>query len=223
MALTRAHDYCPTCGSDRLLWRVPPGDDRERQMCDTCGAIHYHNPRNVAGCIGEHDGRILLCRRAIEPRRGFWTVPAGFMENGESLVAAAMRETVEEALAVAEQPELYAVFNLPHINQVYVLFRAGVRDGAAAAGHESLEVAWFGEGEIPWDELAFPVVHEGLRLYLADRQTRTFPVHMGDIMRREDGHLVVRHHDGSERGARPDWRRGGAPGSQPTRLGQSGR
>ena len=209
MAFTRAHRFCPTCGSDQLAWRVPDYDDRERQICAACGTIHYHNPRNVAGCICEHDGRILLCRRAIEPRHGYWTVPAGFMENGESLVGAATRETVEEANAVATPVDLYAVFNLPHIDQVYVLFRAGVAGGHASAGPESLEVGWFGEHEIPWDELAFPVVHEGLRLYFDDRREGVYPIHMGDIFRREDGVLVVRHHDGTERGAKPDWRRNG--------------
>lgn len=207
MSFRPAHSYCPACGSGRLAWRVPAADDRERQICDDCGEIHYHNPRNVAGCILEHEGRILLCRRAIEPRHGYWTVPAGFMENGESLVTAAVRETREEAEAVAEDVHLYAVFNLPHINQVYVLFRGRVAGGAAAAGPESIETAWFAPAELPWDELAFPVIHEGLRLYTADRVHGRFPVHMGDIERAEEGTLVVRHHDGSERPARPDWRR----------------
>ena len=209
MSFAPAHRYCPACGSERLAWRVPEADDRQRQVCDHCGEIHYHNPRNVAGCICEHAGRILLCRRAIEPRHGYWTVPAGFMENGESLAAAAARETREEALAQARDLQLYALFNLPHINQVYVLFRAGVADGAAAAGPESLETAWFEPAELPWDELAFPVIHEGLRLYLNDRAAGHFPVHMGDIERTDTGLLVVRHHDGTEHPARPDWRRGG--------------
>ena len=207
MAFTPAHRFCPGCGSARLAWRVPDDDDRERQICDDCGSIHYHNPRNVAGCICEHEGRILLCRRAIEPRHGFWTVPAGFMENGESLATAAARETREEANAVAEGIQLYAVFNLPHINQVYVLFRGGVAGGYASAGPESLETAWFEPHELPWDELAFPVIHEGLRLYLADRDAGQFPVHMGDIERAESGMLVVRHHDGTELPAQLDWRR----------------
>lgn len=185
--------YCPSCGSERLAWRVPADDNRERQVCGRCGAIHYHNPRNVAGCIIEHGGRILLCRRAIEPRYGCWTIPAGFMENHETLAEAAVRETLEEARAVTIEPALYAVFNLPHISQVYVLFRAGVRAGRAAAGDETLEVQWFEEARIPWDELAFPVVREGLRLYLADRRAGIFPVRMADILRRDDGRLELRH------------------------------
>lgn len=191
--MTPAIHYCPSCGSDRVAWRVPADDNRERQVCDRCGAIHYHNPRNVAGCIAEHGGRVLLCRRAIEPRYGYWTIPAGFMENRETLAQAAMRETLEEACAVTTHVSLYAVFNLPHISQVYVLFRAGVPDGHAAAGDESLEVGWFEEARIPWDELAFPVVREGLRLYLDDRRAGVFPVRMADIVRREDGGLEVRH------------------------------
>lgn len=191
--MQRSFSYCPSCGSGHIAWRVPADDNRERQVCDRCGAIHYHNPRNVAGCIAEHEGRILLCRRAIEPRYGYWTVPAGFMENRETLAEAAARETLEEARAVTADLSLYAVFNLPHISQVYVLFRAAIRDGHAAVGDESLEVDWFEEARIPWEELAFPVVREGLRLYLEDRRTGAFPVRMADILRREDGSPEIRH------------------------------
>lgn len=194
--MIRPVHYCPTCGSAEVSWRVPADDNRERHVCEACGEIHYQNPRNVAGCIAEHAGRILLCRRAIEPRLGYWTVPAGFMENHETLVDAALRETEEEACAAASDPVLYAVFNLPHISQVYVMFRATVADGRAEAGPESLEVGWFGAAEIPWAELAFPVVRESLRLYLADRRSGSFPVRMGDIVRRDDGGYEVRHHEG---------------------------
>jgi ADP-ribose pyrophosphatase YjhB (NUDIX family) len=186
--------YCPTCGSGDVSWRVPAEDNRERHVCEACGEIHYQNPRNVAGCIAEHDGRILLCRRAIEPRHGFWTVPAGFMENHETLAQAAARETEEEACARASGLALYAVFNLPHISQVYVMFRAAVPDGQAAAGAESLEVAWFDESQVPWDALAFPVVRESLRWYLADRRRGRYPVRMGDILRLDDGGYELRDH-----------------------------
>ncbi|MEX0606414.1 MAG: NUDIX domain-containing protein, partial [Halofilum sp. (in: g-proteobacteria)] len=158
-----------------------------------CGEIHYSNPRNIAGCIAEHAGRILLCRRAIEPRQGYWTVPAGFMENGETLPEAAARETLEEAQARTARLSLYPLFSLPHISQVYVMFRAEVPDGAAAAGPESLEVEWFDEDRIPWDQLAFPVMEQSLQLYLADRRHGHFPVHTGAIWRRADGGLEVRH------------------------------
>jgi len=192
--MIRPLHYCPTCGSDHVSWRVPADDNRERHVCEACGTIHYQNPRNVAGCIAEHAGRVLLCRRAIEPRLGFWTVPAGFMENSETLAEAAARETHEEALAHTESLALYAVFNLPHISQVYVMFRAQVPAGEAAAGPESLEVGWFEERDVPWDELAFPVVHESLRLYFADRSRGDFPVRMSDILRDADGHVDIRHH-----------------------------
>jgi len=185
--------YCPDCGSDRIEWRIPADDNRERHVCGHCGNVHYQNPRNVAGCIVEHEGRVLLCRRAIEPRPGLWTVPAGFMENHETLEQAAARETREEAMLRAEGLALYAVFSLPHISQVYFLFRAASADGRAGAGAESLEVAWFTEHEIPWDELAFPVIREGLRLYCEDRRRGHHPVHTGSIERVEDGGFRVRH------------------------------
>lgn len=200
-------NFCPNCGSGALAWRIPTGEDRQRQVCDDCAAIHYRNPRNVAGCIAEHNGRILLCRRSIEPRSGYWTFPAGFLENGESLVEAALRETHEEACAGVARPELYALFNLTHIGQVYAVFRGEVPDGVAEAGAESLETAWCDPDKIPWAELAFPVIHEALRLYLTDRSAERFPVHMSDIFRRDDGELVVRHHDGTERFAEQDFRR----------------
>ena len=185
--MIRAIRFCTECGSDRIDWRVPDDDDRERHVCDTCGAVHYQNPRNVAGCIVEHAGRLLLCRRAIEPRRGFWTLPAGFMENHETVEQAAARETLEEARAEVAELALYTVFSLPHISQVYFLFRASSRDGAAAPGPESLEVGWFEEADIPWDELAFPMIREGLRLYLADRRRGHHPVRTGEIRRDADG------------------------------------
>jgi len=192
--------FCPTCGSERLAWRVPADDNRERQVCDACGTVHYHNPRNVAGCIAEHDGRVLLCRRGIEPRHGFWTLPAGFMENHETLAEAAARETAEEALATTTEMALYAVFSLPHISQVYVMFRGLVPDGQATAGEETLEVGWFAEAEIPWDELAFPVVRESLRYYWQDRAAGEFPVRLRDIVRLEGGgHEVRLHATGTDR------------------------
>lgn len=207
MAIDPPFHFCPHCGSDTIAWRIPNGDDRERQVCGNCDTIHYRNPRNVAGCIAEHEGRILLCRRAIEPRHGYWTFPAGFLENGESLATAAARETREEACAHVTDSALYALFNLTHIGQVYAVFRGHIPDGKAAAGAESLSVDWFTADQIPWDELAFPVIHEALRLYLTDRANGTFPVHMADIFRRENGELVVRDHDGEERSAIPDFRR----------------
>lgn len=191
--MIRPIHYCPDCGSDRIVLCIPEDDNRERQVCDACGNIHYQNPRNIAGCIVEHEGRLLLCRRAIEPRHGLWTVPAGFMESRETLEQAAARETREEAMAEAVELALYTVFSLPHINQVYFLFRATSADGTAAAGPESLEVGWFGEHDIPWDELAFPVIREALRLYCKDRQRGHHPVRTGSIHRDEDGACHITH------------------------------
>lgn len=207
MAVEPEMNFCPSCGAAALEWRVPDGDNRERQVCATCGGVHYRNPRNVAGCIAEHEGRVLLCRRSIEPRHGYWTFPAGFLEHGESLAAAAARETDEEARARVIDLHLYGLFNLTAIGQVYAVFRARIPDGRAAAGAESLCVDWFDEADIPWSELAFPVIHEALRLYFADRRHGSFPVHMADFARRADGGLVIRHHDGTERAAAQDFHR----------------
>jgi len=185
--------FCPRCGAAALAWQVPAGDDRERQVCGRCGAVHYRNPLNVCGCIAEHRGRLLLCRRSIEPRLGYWTFPAGFLETGESLVEAAVRETREEACAEVAGARLFALYNLTHIGQVYAVFRGEVPDGAAAPGAESLATDWFEADEIPWAELAFPVIHDALRLYLADRGAGRFGLHMGDIYRDANDTLVIAH------------------------------
>ena len=173
--------YCSSCGH-AVSVRVPDGDDRERYVCDACGAVHYRNPRVVAGCLVTHRDRILLCRRAIRPREGYWTFPAGFVENGETTTEGALRETWEEARANVELEGLYTVFNLPHIDQVYMFFRARLADLDFAAGPESLEVALFTPEGIPWDALAFPVVRDTLRYYLEDRRRGAYPVRVGDIL-----------------------------------------
>jgi ADP-ribose pyrophosphatase YjhB (NUDIX family) len=172
--------FCSQCGAPVCL-RIPPGDHRPRYICETCDTIHYQNPKIVAGCIPEWQGRILLCRRAIEPRHGLWTLPAGFMENGESAVTAATREAFEEANAVVENPTLYGVYSLLHVSQVYLMFRGQLKDGFASPGEESLEVRLFREEEIPWDELAFTVVRETLEQYFAERRRGAFKLHVGDI------------------------------------------
>lgn len=174
--------FCSDCGRPVSL-RVPEGDHRPRHVCDCCGVVHYQNPKIVAGCISVWDERVLLCRRAIEPRYGLWTLPAGFMENGETTVQAARRETLEEACARVDVEALYAVFNLPHIDQVYLLFRARLCAREFAPGAESLEVALFDEGTVPWERLAFPVIHEGLRLFFSDRARGDYPVRVADIER----------------------------------------
>ena len=178
-----AMNFCSQCGAT-VRRRVPAGDDRPRHVCDTCGTIFYSNPKIVAGCIPEWDGKVLLCRRAIDPRSGLWTLPAGFMENGETTSAAAARETMEEANATVEVSDLFTYFNIPRINQVHLFFLARMVDGRFAAGAESLEVDLFSEASIPWNELAFPSVEETLKHYLADRRSGRFALHMADLHRR---------------------------------------
>ncbi len=176
-------NFCSQCGAP-VTSRVPSGDDRPRHVCDTCGTIFYSNPKIVAGCIPQWEDQLLLCRRAIEPRSGLWTLPAGFMENGESTAQAAVRETLEEANARVEMGKLFAYLNIPAINQVYVIFLARLLDLDFSAGAESLEVRLFREHEIPWKDIAFPSIERALRLYYSDRRGDGFGVHMADIERR---------------------------------------
>ena len=174
--------YCHHCASE-LIHKIPEGDDKLRHCCDACDTIFYQNPNNVVGTLPYYGDKVLLCKRAIEPRLGKWTLPAGFMENGESSLEGAIRETREEAGATisVREDSLYTLFNLPKINQVYLFFRAELEDLNFAAGVESLEVAMFAEEDIPWDELAFPVVYSTLKYYFADRQEQKFPVRMFDV------------------------------------------
>jgi ADP-ribose pyrophosphatase YjhB (NUDIX family) len=161
-------NFCSHCGA-KVQLRVPPGDHLPRFVCEACGTIHYQNPRLVLGCVPEHEGRILLCRRAIEPRRGYWTVPAGFMENGETLQEAAARECHEEALARVEIGSLLSVVHVLHAEQVHVFFRAQLPRAEFGAGPESLEVALVTPQEIPWSDIAFRSTDFTLRRYLEDR------------------------------------------------------
>lgn len=176
-------NFCSECGAI-VSHRVPAGDDRPRFVCDNCGTIFYSNPKIVAGCIPEWDGRVLLCRRSINPRSGKWTLPAGFMENGETTAEAAARETREEANATVEVRDLFTYFNIPRINQVHLFFLARMRDGSFSAGRESLEVDLFEEASVPWDELAFPSVEETLKHFFADRRSGRYSLHMADLHRR---------------------------------------
>jgi ADP-ribose pyrophosphatase YjhB (NUDIX family) len=174
--------FCSTCGQPVEL-RVPPGDNLPRAVCTACGTIHYKNPLVVVGCVPEWQGRILLCRRAIEPRHGFWTMPAGFLENGESLSSAAAREALEEACARVEIGSLLAIVNVLHAHQVHVMFRARLLDGSFGAGVESLEVALFDESQVPWSEIAFPSGNYALRRYFDDRRHGREGLHMTDMER----------------------------------------
>lgn len=172
--------YCSNCGAPVTL-KTPAGDHLPRYVCDACQTIHYQNPKVVAGCILEWEGKILLCRRAIEPRYGLWTLPAGFMENGETTEEAAVREAKEEALVDVEIIDLYSVFSIPHVSQVFMMFRGRMRSPAFGPGPESLEVRLFAEDEIPWDAIAFKTVKETLKHYFTDRRVGSFRVHLGRI------------------------------------------
>jgi ADP-ribose pyrophosphatase YjhB (NUDIX family) len=177
--------FCSACGSGDLVVRVPPGDHIPRYMCAGCGTVHYQNPKVVVGCLPEWDGRVLLCKRAIEPRHGLWTLPAGFLENGETVIAGAVRETLEEASARVEVGELYTMISLPQIGQVYVMFRARLVDLDFGPGPESLDVRLFDEEEIPWDAIAFRTIGRTLRNYFLDRKLGRFPVHVSALVRRQ--------------------------------------
>lgn len=142
--------------------RVPSGDSLPRDICDHCGFIHYVNPKIVVGSVVTHEGKFLLCRRSIEPRRGFWTLPAGFMEQGETTEEGARREAREEANADIALKDVLAIYNIPRIAQVQIMYRATLDSPEFSAGEESLEVALFGWEEIPWEELAFPSVYWAL-------------------------------------------------------------
>lgn len=176
-------NFCSECGSAQVAWLVPDDDNRPRHVCGDCGTIFYQNPKIVAGCLPTWEESVLLCRRAIAPRHGFWTLPAGFMENGETTEEAAARETLEEANARVTIQGLYTVLSLPHVSQVYMMYRSVLADLDFGPGAESLEVRLFTEAEIPWAELAFPTIRETLRSYFRDRRHGAFPVHTGTISR----------------------------------------
>ena len=183
MLTNPAPRFCQQCGSDKVSLRIPHGDDRERHVCPDCGHIHYLNPKLVVGTIPVWGDQVLLCKRAIEPRYGLWTLPAGFMEEGETLEEGAARETLEEAKARVDIEQMYVTLSLPEISQVYVLFRSRLIDLNFGPGSESLEVRLFSEADIPWDQLAFRTIDRALKLYFADRQVGQFPAHLGELRR----------------------------------------
>ncbi len=174
--------FCSNCG-DNVVQRIPEGDDRLRFVCESCNTIHYDNPRVIVGCLPEFEGKVLLCKRAIAPREGWWTLPAGYLENGEPRLQGAARETLDEARARVADQRLYRLFDVPNINQLYMFYRAVIVDGVYGVGPESTEVALFSEDEIPWREIAFPVVHHALKEYFADRNNNHFPVRVSSIHR----------------------------------------
>ncbi len=174
MPHTSPINFCAKCGHATTLL-IPDGDNRQRHVCNHCGEIHYQNPKIVVGCIPVWEDKILLCKRAIEPRKDLWTVPAGFLENGESIEQGAARETREEACAEIVDQHIYQIYNLPGINQVYILFRARLRGPQDfGIGAESLEVELVAEKDIPWEQIAFKVIHNTLRRFLSERQSGEF-------------------------------------------------
>lgn len=176
-------NFCSQCGG-KVELRVPPGDHLPRHICEVCGTVHYENPRIVVGCVPEHQGQILICRRGIEPRLGFWTVPAGFMENGETLQQGAARECEEETLARVQVGSLLSIVHVLHAHQVHVFFRAALPEPQFGPGPESLEVKLVEPAAIPWSELAFPSTEFTLRRYLEDRTTGREVHHFSAIDRR---------------------------------------
>lgn len=172
--------YCQKCGHETTK-KVPLGDSKIRQVCVACGTIHYENPKVICGALVIWENQILLCRRAIEPRYGLWTLPAGYMELAETMAEGAARETFEEAEAYINIEGLYCMYDIPHIGQIYALFKAQLKDGIFGAGPETIETRLFKEEDIPWDSLAFPSVKQTLRHYFKDKLNQHYPLHFETI------------------------------------------
>ena len=180
MFQARSFKHCKACGAE-VRYLVPADDNRERAVCTVCANVHYENPLNVVGTLPVWGDQVLLCRRNIEPRYGFWTLPAGFMEMGETAAEGALRETVEEAGARVEMQGLYTVLNVVRVGQLHLFYRARLLDTDFAPGPESIEAKLFAEVDVPWDELAFRTVRETLLRYFDDRKRGQFDVHCADI------------------------------------------
>ena len=176
-------NFCSNCGT-RVVLKVPEGDLLPRHVCENCGTIHYQNPKIVVGSVPEYEGRILICKRGIEPRLGYWTIPAGFMENDETLEAGAAREALEEARIDVEIGSLLLVANVTHARQVHVFFRSRMRTPDFGVTHESLEVALVDEKDIPWNDLAFPSTEFALRRFVEDRKAGVDRHHVAQMQRR---------------------------------------
>lgn len=172
--------YCSSCGGEINL-NIPKGDNRERHVCAECGDIHYQNPNIVVGCVAQWEGKIMLCKRAIEPRYGYWTLPAGFLENHESTECGAAREVKEEACAEVLVGDLLTIYSLPHISQIHLMYLAEMVNGEFAAGEESLEVKMVAEEEVPWGQLAFRTVELSLKAYFEGCRTGNFKLRQGVI------------------------------------------
>ena len=173
--------YCSDCGSSKIEFKTPQGDNIKRYCCPDCNNVFYTNPNMIVGAICIRDNKILLAKRNIHPRKGLWTLPAGFMENAETLKVGALRETMEETMSEASVVMPYTMFSLPHINQVHLFYLADLLDDNFGPTSESIEVKLFSENEIPWDEIAFPTVERTLKLYLEDVKTGDFIFRDEDI------------------------------------------
>ena len=174
--------HCKSCGT-AVAYRVPDdGDTRERAVCPSCHTIHYENPLNVVGTVPVWGDKVLLCKRNIEPRLGKWTLPAGFMELGETVAQGAARETVEEAGAQFEMQDLFSIMNVARVGQVHFFFRAQLTSDQFDPGHETMEARLFAEHEVPWDEIAFRTVKETLQHYFEDAKRKQFDLHQVDIV-----------------------------------------
>jgi ADP-ribose pyrophosphatase YjhB (NUDIX family) len=173
-------NFCYYCGG-RIKRVIPPFDDRQRHVCESCDQIHYENPKMVVGCIPMKGEHVLLCRRAIEPRAGKWTLPAGYLEKGETVAEGACRETLEEARADVAIVAPYSMYNITFVNQIYLFFRAKLLNEDFGPGPESSEVLLFTEEEVPWDEIAFTVVQKTLHHFFKDRQNNRYEFYIGDI------------------------------------------
>ncbi len=176
-------NYCTHCGSTVSI-KIPEGDNRERAVCDACGIIFYENPKIVTGCLLTYNNKILLCKRATEPRCGYWTLPAGFLENNETLEEGALRETYEEVGAKSSNIKLLLICSLPHISQIYIMYHGSLTDGKFSTGAEMEDVKLFEESEIPWRNIAFPVISETLKCYCKDREKGNIDIHFHTIIKK---------------------------------------
>lgn len=178
--------FCSHCGQSVQL-RDIPGDNIQRYQCLACEMVHYQNPKMVVGCLAVHEDKVLLCKRAIEPRSGYWNLPAGYLENGETTEAGAMREVWEEALAKVEITGIHSIYSIKHINQIYIFYLAKLMPPKFGIGEESLEVRLFTEAEIPWKEIAFTSSIHALKCYFEDRKTGQERAHRGAFDIEVDG------------------------------------
>lgn len=174
-------NFCSNCGADDLRRSIPTGDNRMRIICGNCDTIHYSNPKIVTGCLPVWEDQVLLCKRAIEPCKGLWNIPAGYLENQETVEAGAKREVWEEAMAEVSINDVLTLYSIPHFNQVYVLFWGDLKDKQFGVGVESLDVRLFYENEIPWDDIAFTSSTFALKCYFDDRKKMYHQTHIGSV------------------------------------------